>query len=98
MLFYPLTGLSIEFFNSIQFSFVSRLKDETRWSKSFYYYICAGRNSKEKRQIEIFIFISVCAAAMNNETRSTSLVKEGFKLLQKRTNPIELFVQKRVKI
>ena len=34
---------------------------------------------------------------MNDEKQSAALVKEGIKLLQKRTNPVELFVQKRVR-
>lgn len=33
---------------------------------------------------------------MNDEKKSALLIKEGIKLLQKRSNPVELFVQKRV--
>ena len=39
----------------------------------------------------------VCTAAMNDPKTSANHVKDGVKLLQKRTNPVELFVQKRVK-
>ncbi len=34
---------------------------------------------------------------MNDEKTSSNFVKDGIKLLQKRSNPVELFVQKRVK-
>ena len=40
----------------------------------------------------------VCSAAMNDGKSSANFVKEGIKLLQKRSNPVELFVQKRVMI
>lgn len=41
-------------------------------------------------------FVLVCAAAMNDEKKSAAFIKEGVKLLQKKSNPVELFVQKRV--
>jgi hypothetical protein len=34
---------------------------------------------------------------MNDPKASANFVKDGIKLLQKRSNPVELFVQKRVK-
>lgn len=34
---------------------------------------------------------------MNDEKTSSTYVKDGIKLLQKRSNPVELFVQKRVR-
>lgn len=39
----------------------------------------------------------VCTAASNDPKTSADHVKDGVKLLQKRSNPVELFVQKRVK-
>jgi hypothetical protein len=41
-------------------------------------------------------FDLVCTAAMHDEKKSSLFIKEGIKQLQKRSNPIELFVQKRV--
>jgi len=54
------------------------------------------------RRFDFLIFYSidyylVCTAAMKDEKTSTTFVKDGIKLLQKRSNPVELFVQKRVK-
>ena len=40
----------------------------------------------------------VCSAAMNDGKSSANFVKDGIKLVQKRSNPVELFVQKRVMI
>jgi tetratricopeptide (TPR) repeat protein len=59
--------------------YFTKLKEESRWSKAFYCYICA-----------------VCTAAMNDPKASANFVKDGIKLLQKRSNPVELFVQKRL--
>jgi len=43
------------------------------------------------------LFNLVCASAMNDGKSSSIFVKDGIKFLQKRSNPVELFVQKRVK-
>jgi hypothetical protein len=43
------------------------------------------------------LFNLVCATAMNDGKSSSIFVKDGIKFLQKRSNPVELFVQKRVK-
>ncbi|CAF2379540.1 unnamed protein product [Rotaria sp. Silwood2] len=59
--------------------YFTKLKEESRWSKAFYCYVCA-----------------ICTAAMRDEKTSAAYVKDGIKLLQKRSNPIELFVQKRL--
>ncbi|CAF4832586.1 unnamed protein product, partial [Rotaria sp. Silwood1] len=59
--------------------YFTKLKEESRWSKAFYCYVCA-----------------ICTAAMCDEKTSAAFVKDGIKLIQKRSNPIELFVQKRL--
>ncbi|CAF4106539.1 unnamed protein product, partial [Rotaria magnacalcarata] len=59
--------------------YFTKLKEESRWSKAFYCYVCA-----------------ICTAAKNDGKTSAVFVKDGIKLLQKRSNPIELFAQKRL--
>ncbi len=76
--------------------YFTKLKEESQWSKAFYCYICAGK--RLTFSFHSFICLDlVCTAAMNDPKASANFVKDGIKLLQKRSNPVELFVQKRVK-
>jgi hypothetical protein len=72
------------------------LKEESRWSKAFYCYICASKIKPDGVGSISHPITLVCSSAMNDEKKSALFVKEGIKLLQKRSNPVELFVQKRV--
>ncbi|UJR35645.1 hypothetical protein I4U23_028395 [Adineta vaga] len=59
---------------------------------------CFTRLKDESRWSKAFYCYTcaICSAAMNNGNASANFVKDGIKLLQKRSNPVELFVQKRL--
>ncbi|CAF0814161.1 unnamed protein product [Adineta ricciae] len=59
---------------------------------------CFSRLKDESRWSKAFYCYTcaICSAAMNDGKSSANFVKEGIKLLQKRSNPVELFVQKRL--